>query len=178
APCLLPFDNFCELWYFTNNSLADAKQSGTCALDNNYLALFQTPDRMPFFIPAIIAKDKTPVIQDENLTWEQFEQAALQMIDAMHNHEWRDNHIEMHLKLWTALKNHPWHHSHSKYSPKALLRYQGQQRCHWHQLVATPKAFSIAELQQELIEQVCEHLMHQDKVNGIQKLNFVRSLFG
>ncbi|KIK94735.1 hypothetical protein PAXRUDRAFT_142261, partial [Paxillus rubicundulus Ve08.2h10] len=87
--------------------------------------------------------------------------------------EWRYNCIEMHVKFWTTLENHPWCHSHSKYSAEALLCCQGQQRHCWHQLVTTPKAFSLAELQQELINQTCEHLMHQDKLNEIQKLNSV-----
>ncbi|KIK92467.1 hypothetical protein PAXRUDRAFT_147278 [Paxillus rubicundulus Ve08.2h10] len=142
--------NFCELWYFTNDGLTDAEQSGACTLDDNYLTLSQTPDRMSSFVPAIIAKDKTPVIQDENLTWEQFEQAALHMVNAMHNHKWRDDHIKMHLRFWTTLENHPWCHSHSKYSIEALLHYQGQQRCHWHQLIATPKVFSLAHQQTEM----------------------------
>ncbi|KIK77592.1 hypothetical protein PAXRUDRAFT_166363, partial [Paxillus rubicundulus Ve08.2h10] len=165
--------NFCKLWYFTNDGLTDAEQSGACALNGNYLTLSQTPDGMPSFIPAVITKDKTPVIQDENLPWEQFEQAVLHMIEAMQDQEWREDCIEMHLKFWMALENHPWQHSHSKYSPKALLHYQGQQHCRWHQLVATPKAFSLTELEQELIKQAHKHLIHQEKVNEIQKLNLV-----
>ncbi|KIK74218.1 hypothetical protein PAXRUDRAFT_176387 [Paxillus rubicundulus Ve08.2h10] len=130
--CKLKAGNFCKLWYFTNDSLTDAEKSGACALDDNYLTQSQTPDRMLSFVPAVIAKDKTPVIQDENLTWEQFEQVALCMVGAMHDHKWTDDRIEMHLKFWTTLENHPWCYSCSKYSPKALLCYQGQQCCCWH----------------------------------------------
>ncbi|KIK91859.1 hypothetical protein PAXRUDRAFT_148542 [Paxillus rubicundulus Ve08.2h10] len=167
---------FCELWYFTNNGLADAETSGSSALDDNHLTLSQTPDGLPSFIPAIFAKDyKAPIVQDENLTWEQFREAALCMIDAMCDHEWNEDCITMHIKFWTALENHPWRHSCLEYSKCTLLHYQGQQRHCWHHLVSTPKAFSLAELEQQLLDQTREHLMHQDKTNEIKQLKQVHT---
>ncbi|KAF8834192.1 hypothetical protein BDN67DRAFT_915419, partial [Paxillus ammoniavirescens] len=78
---------FCELWYFTNDGLADTEPSGSSALNNNHLTLSQTPDGLPSFIPAVFTKDEAPIVQDENLTWEQFGEAALCMIDAMRDHK-------------------------------------------------------------------------------------------
>ncbi|KIJ60267.1 hypothetical protein HYDPIDRAFT_32390 [Hydnomerulius pinastri MD-312] len=124
APNLLPLqvaihklkaNQPCELWYFTNDGLADTEKSGTCSLDDSSITIMQSADGQPTFVPSIIAKDKVVVIQDEDLTWEQFGEAALRMLDAMHNYEWQEYCIKMHLEFWGAIENHPWHHLCSEY---------------------------------------------------------------
>ncbi|KAF8834017.1 hypothetical protein BDN67DRAFT_870218, partial [Paxillus ammoniavirescens] len=116
--------DFCELWYFMNEGLAKAENSGSFTFDDSSMTLMQGPDGNHSFVASSIAKDKAVVIRDEDLTWEQFTEAAIRMLEAMKDHEWPDNRIEMHIKFWSALESHRWRHSCFAYHKWALLVYQ------------------------------------------------------
>ncbi|KAG2111122.1 hypothetical protein DEU56DRAFT_843866 [Suillus clintonianus] len=101
---------FCELFYFTNNGLEEASRAVFTA-DEDALIMLPTSDGMHKWIPAGAARDpKAQVVKDENLTWEQFNEAAPCMIALMKENDWPDDRVDMHIAFWSALQNHRWRH--------------------------------------------------------------------
>ncbi|KAG2148160.1 uncharacterized protein EDB93DRAFT_1085123 [Suillus bovinus] len=102
--------NYCELFYFTNSSLEEASRN-TFTADEDALIMLPTADGMHKWIPAGAARDpKAQIVKDENLTWEQFNEAAPRMIVLMKENDWPDDRVAMHVSFWSALQNHRWRH--------------------------------------------------------------------
>ncbi|KAG1876633.1 hypothetical protein DFJ58DRAFT_619393, partial [Suillus subalutaceus] len=75
--------NYCKLFYFTNSGLEEASRSAFTA-DEDALVVLPTSDSLNKWIPAAAARDpKAQIIKDENLTWEQFNEAAPRMVSLM-----------------------------------------------------------------------------------------------
>ncbi|KAH7920750.1 hypothetical protein BV22DRAFT_970800, partial [Leucogyrophana mollusca] len=74
---------YCELHYFTNRGLREAAQS-IGDTDPDALVLMPSENGVHSWAPAGAIRDpKTKVVKDENLTWEEFSEAAPRMINAM-----------------------------------------------------------------------------------------------
>ncbi|KAI5998666.1 hypothetical protein EDD15DRAFT_2528080 [Pisolithus albus] len=76
AICKLCKGDFVELYYFTNKGLCNAELS-TRSADDDALTLLQTSDGLHAFIPLATAQAKGSVTKDEDLSWEEFSEAAL-----------------------------------------------------------------------------------------------------
>ncbi|KAG1795242.1 hypothetical protein EV424DRAFT_1278701, partial [Suillus variegatus] len=74
----------CELHYFTNKGLDEAKASSLIA-EPDALVMLPSADGMHSWVPAAAVKDPkaAPVIKDKKLTWEEFNEAAPRMISMM-----------------------------------------------------------------------------------------------
>jgi hypothetical protein len=68
---------FCELWYFTNAGLDEAERSVSFAIDDNSLSIVPAADGSHSFVPSAFARDKSDVVHNESLTFEQFGQATV-----------------------------------------------------------------------------------------------------
>jgi hypothetical protein len=81
--------DYCELHYFTNRGLEDAKLS-TLVAELNAMVMLTAADGLHSWVPAAAVKDPkaAPVIKDENLSWEEFNEAAPCMITMMRTHDW------------------------------------------------------------------------------------------
>ncbi|KAG2084656.1 hypothetical protein BD769DRAFT_1646214 [Suillus cothurnatus] len=118
---------YCELFYFTNTGLEEASRSSFAA-DADALVMITSADGSHKWIPAGAARDpKAQVIKDDNLTWEQFNEAAPRMIVSMKENDWPEDRIDMHIAFWSALQNHRWRHAFDTHKQRALLLYQAQQ---------------------------------------------------
>ena len=142
---------FCKLWYFTNTGLDDAEKSFSYAADEHALSIVPGQDRTHSFVPSVITHDKSCVTQDENLTFEQFSQATICMIDAMVNNGWQQEHVDMHVCFWSSVENHKWRYSRIDSQQRALLLYQGNQRRFWHVTIGRPQAFNLAIINEEVL---------------------------
>ncbi|KAG2746296.1 hypothetical protein P692DRAFT_20739599 [Suillus brevipes Sb2] len=101
---------YCELFYFTNSRLEEAIRSMSTN-NNDTLIMMPSSDGLHKWIPARAARDpKAHVIKDENLSWEQFNEAAPRMIAIMKENDWPDDRVNMHIAFWSALQNHRWRH--------------------------------------------------------------------
>ncbi|KAI6094810.1 hypothetical protein F5141DRAFT_1014638 [Pisolithus sp. B1] len=78
--------DYCELYFFTNNGLAEA-ESLDLSLDDEALTLLKADNGQHVWIPALTMRDKSAVIKDENLTWEQVGEATICLLNAMREHE-------------------------------------------------------------------------------------------
>ncbi|KAI6120819.1 hypothetical protein EDD16DRAFT_1893819 [Pisolithus croceorrhizus] len=75
AVCKLCKGDFVELYYFTNKGLCNAELS-THLADDEALALLQMGDSLHSFIPLTAAQAKGTITADEDLSWEEFTEAA------------------------------------------------------------------------------------------------------
>lgn len=153
--------DYCELFYFTNSGLEEASRN-TFTADEDALVMLPTADGMHKWIPAGAARDpKVQIAKDENLTWEQFNEAAPRMIVLMKENDWPDDRIDMHVSFWSALQNHRWRHDFDTHKQRALLLYQAQQRRHWHLSIGSSNSWSLARINQELLDEARETIFNQ-----------------
>ncbi|KAI6006245.1 hypothetical protein F5J12DRAFT_721228, partial [Pisolithus orientalis] len=117
---------YCKLYFFTNVGLAEA-ESYNPSVDDKALTLLKTDNGPHLWVPTSSTRDKSTIIKDEDLTWEQFREAAICMINVMRDHDWPEESVKMHLKFWMAIESHPWCHSLHEHYKCALLLYQSQQ---------------------------------------------------
>jgi hypothetical protein len=107
------------------------------------------------------------IVKDENLTWEQFNEAAPQMIMLMKENDWPDNRIDMHITFWSALQNHRWRHDFNVHKQRALLLYQAQQHRHWHLAIGSSNSWSLAKINQELLDEAQETIFNQFRMHQL-----------
>ncbi|KAI6017846.1 hypothetical protein EDC04DRAFT_2576650 [Pisolithus marmoratus] len=106
--CKLKKGEYCELYFFTNDGLAEV-ESLNPSIDDEAMTLLKANNGQHVWVPASSTnQDKTSVIRDEDLSWEQFGEAAIRLINAMREHEWPEDRIQMHVTFWSALEEHPW----------------------------------------------------------------------
>ncbi|KAI6004431.1 hypothetical protein F5J12DRAFT_722172 [Pisolithus orientalis] len=129
--------------------------------------LLKTDNGQHLWVPTSTTRDKSSVIKDEDLTWEQFREVALCMIDVMRDHDWPEESIKMHIDFWTAIKSHPWHCSPS------LLLYQSQQRQCWHRSKLGSYRWSLAELNEELLGIVKDEILDNERTMQLDNLHRV-----
>ncbi|KAG1888705.1 hypothetical protein F4604DRAFT_1569502 [Suillus subluteus] len=127
---LLKAGDYCELHYFTNRDLEDTK-SASLIVEPDAMVMLPSADGLHSWIPAVAVKDSkaAPVVKDECLSWEEFNEATPRMLASMRLHDWTKEQIDMHVKFWSTLQGHRWHHAPDQLKQKALLLYQSQQ-CH------------------------------------------------
>ncbi|KAI5988131.1 hypothetical protein EDC04DRAFT_2588829, partial [Pisolithus marmoratus] len=63
------------------------------------------------FVPLATAQAKGLITKDEDLSWEEFSEAAHQLTTAMRENDWPEERVDSHIKFWLALKSHLWRHS-------------------------------------------------------------------
>jgi hypothetical protein len=156
--------DYCELHYFTNRGLEDAKVSNLVA-EPDAMVMLPSSDGLHSWVPAAAVKDPkaAPVVKDEHLTWEEFNEAAPRMITMMRTYDWPDDRVQMHIQFWSALQAHRWRHAPDQLKQRALLLYQSQQRRRWHQTIGTAQSWSLEELNQDLILEAREELFNEKR---------------
>ena len=154
---------FCELFYFTNKGLRDASKS---ALSSEPEALIMLPSAngIHSWIPAGAVKDpKAVVTKDENLSWEEFNEAAPRMITFMKTYDWPQDRIDMHVAFWSALQTHRWRHAADPLKQRALLLYQAQQRRRWHLAAGSSNSWSLESINDYLLLEAKEDLFNKQR---------------
>ncbi|KAI5984449.1 hypothetical protein EDD15DRAFT_2480468, partial [Pisolithus albus] len=73
---------YCELYFFTNDGLAEAEAFNP-SVDDEALTLLKADNGQHIWVPASNTRDKSSVIRDEDLTWEQFGEASVRLLEAM-----------------------------------------------------------------------------------------------
>ncbi|KAI5991887.1 hypothetical protein EDD15DRAFT_2197325 [Pisolithus albus] len=117
---------YVEMWYFTNKGIRAAEASSTRSSKNNNSFVFVHDEDADTatLVPAASVSDScsTALIEDVDLSWEDFMQATPRMIESMELNDWPQDRINMFIEFWSNLENHPWRHSDDIFSQKALLR--------------------------------------------------------
>ncbi|KAG6328371.1 hypothetical protein ID866_10718 [Astraeus odoratus] len=120
--------------------------------DNSQVLVIATSSELPTWRAIGKGESALKLITDEELSWEDFMEATPHIITAMKDNEWAEDHIEMFIKFWTAIHTHPWQHIDDPFSQKALLAYQAQQRQLWHLTVGTAHNWSLAEINEQVLQ--------------------------
>ncbi|KAG1720518.1 hypothetical protein EDB19DRAFT_1835946 [Suillus lakei] len=159
--------DYCELFYFTNSGLEEASNSSFTA-DADTLIMMTSTDGSHKWIPAGAARDpKAQVLKDDNLTWEQFNEAAPRMIISMKENDWPVDRVDMHVAFWSMLQNHHWRHAFNTHKQHALLLYQVQQRCRWHLAIGSSNSWSLARVNQDLLDEAHEEVFKQFRIQQV-----------
>lgn len=166
---------YCELHYFTNRGLHEASHSVFISDPEALVMLPPDEDGLCVFIPAGAIRDPATVVKDKDLTWEEFNEAALRMIAAMKVYGWPTDRIDMHIDFWSALQNHRWRLAPDTLKQRALLLYQAQQRREWHLYGNTPHGWSLAKINQKVLYLARDELFDEQLVSITRQ---VRSNFG
>lgn len=159
--------DYCELFYFTNSGLEEASRT-TFTANENALIMMPTSDGLHKWIPTGAARDpKAQIVKDENLTWEQFNEAAPRMVTIMKDNDWPDDRVDMHIAFWSMLKNHRWLHNFNTHKQRALLLYQAQQQRRWHLAIGSSNSWSLAKINQDLLDEAHKTIFNQFRMHQI-----------
>ncbi|KIK93976.1 hypothetical protein PAXRUDRAFT_143871 [Paxillus rubicundulus Ve08.2h10] len=148
--CKLYKGEYIELHYFSNKGLAEA-QSISHSVDDDAPALLQDKQGLHLFVPIAVAKAKETVIPDHKLTWSQIDEAMHQLLQAMKECGWEEDHVGAHLQFWMSLSAHKWQHN-PKYSTcQVLIVYQATYQRRWHDTLGTMSSFNLKYLDEEAL---------------------------
>ncbi|KAG2357194.1 hypothetical protein BDR07DRAFT_1490988 [Suillus spraguei] len=159
--------DYCELFYFTNSGLEEAALLSFSA-DSDTLIMMTSTDGSHKWIPAGATHDpKAQVLKDENLTWEHFNEAVPCMIATMNENDWPADRVDMHIAFWSTLQNHCWRHTFDAHKQCALLLYQAQQRRRWHLSAGSCNSWSLARINQSLLDKAHEEVFKQFRIQQL-----------
>ena len=92
------------IWYYTKVGLENAKSF--VAIDNDALTLVTNSDGTTTAIPATSSRDAKGMVEDHDLTMEQFQVGAMRMLTAMKQANWPTDRIQMMEAFWTNIMDH------------------------------------------------------------------------
>ena len=165
---------FCELYFFTNKSLAEV-EALSHSINNEVLYRMRTASTLSF--PQWRHGQKNSIINDEDLTWPKFDEAVHWMLKAIKENGWDDQCINTHLQFWMALSAHKWKNGADEISKKSLLIYQAH-ICHsWHDTLSSAKAFNLHHLNTDILSNIRSELVHKTAISQIAQMKMVCPLF-
>ncbi|KDQ50949.1 hypothetical protein JAAARDRAFT_543284 [Jaapia argillacea MUCL 33604] len=93
---------YVDMYYYTNAGLRDAlRDSG--AVDDEAMVMLRQPNGGTGWTPAAAVRDSRSVVDDKDIAWEDFCQAAPRMIIAMEQAGWREERVRMLASFWGTL---------------------------------------------------------------------------
>lgn len=146
-------------------------------VDDEALSIVQDENGFHSFIPAAAARSKNSVINDEDLSWPHFDEAAHHMLEAMKENGWDDQCVNAHLQFWMTLSAHEWKNGADEISKKSLLIYQACVRRRWHDTLGSTKAFNLCHLNMDLLSNIRSELVHKTAISQIAQMKTVRPPF-
>jgi hypothetical protein len=150
--------DYIPLWYYSNTGLDDASKAFSI-LDEDALTLVRKEDGSSSLVPALSSKESRGVVEDHNLSWDDFCIAAPRMIQAMNRAEWPTERIVMMTEFWSNLNTHPFRSSRDPLDRNALLLYQSEQRKLWHQAINSPgHGYDLSQINEDLLRQTKDRL--------------------
>lgn len=104
------------------------------------------------------------LIQDDDLTIEQFCLATPIFLQQAALAGWPEERIRMFAQFWDALQSHQWRWHHDPLRVRALLKYQAVQRHQWHVAMQTPgQGYSLALINKTILGETFEELYREER---------------
>lgn len=154
---------YVELWYYTNAGLEEASRN-SITVDDETMSMVRLPNGSTSWVPAASARTTTAVLEDKNILWEDFCQAAPRMILAMEEANWPQERVSMLAKFWGNLQIHELRSSRDPLDQKTLIVYQAEQRRLWHLAISSPRgAYNIARINEEILRKTREKVYWDDR---------------
>ncbi|KAF8814939.1 hypothetical protein BYT27DRAFT_7238623 [Phlegmacium glaucopus] len=154
---------YVELWYYTNAGLDDALR-GSNTTDDEAMVMLRRPDGSTSWVPSASTRDATGVLDDKDISWEDFCQAAPRMIVAMEEADWPQDRVSMLAKFWGNLQIHELRSSRDPIDQKPLIVYQAEQRRLWHLAISSPRgAYNLSRINEEVVRKTRERVYWEDR---------------
>lgn len=153
---------YVELWYFTNPGLDDIHLKTT--IDEDAMVMTNLPGGSTAWVSAASARNSRSVIEDKDLSSEDFCQACPRIVVAMGEAAWPADHIKMMALFFRNLQAHEYRSMRDPLAQKALLLYQSEQRKRWHLAVKTAAgAYDLSRINNELLERTRTRVYFDDR---------------
>lgn len=121
--------------------------------DDDTMVMSHLPDGSAALITASSSRASCTVIDDQNLSFEDFCQASPRMVTAMEEANWPKDRVKMMAFFWRNLQTHPLRSSHEPLAQKTLLVYQAEQRKRWHIAIKSANnMYSLERINEVLLE--------------------------
>ncbi|KIK75686.1 hypothetical protein PAXRUDRAFT_172037, partial [Paxillus rubicundulus Ve08.2h10] len=91
--CKLDKGEYVKLWYFMNDGLDDTLDTST-SVDPDAMVMSHLLDGSMAWVPAATACNPTKLVEDQNLIFEDFCQAAPCFVEAIQQANWPDNQVK------------------------------------------------------------------------------------
>jgi hypothetical protein len=148
------------LWYFTNKGIEDASRS----FNDETMVIVKKSDGTVLLMPTSSVMEEKGLIEDQDLTWEDFSIAVSRMTDAIGKVEWPQDRILMMTAFWSGIQSHSLRSSSDPLGKRTLLLYQAEQRKLWHYAMQFPgHGYSLANINEELLRQTKDRLFWIDQ---------------
>lgn len=128
--------DYVQLWHFTNRGLDSVCRSFHNS-DNDAMTLTSDSNGNPVWVLSASTEAKG-IVEDHDLSWEDFCIAAPRMIDAMTAAKWPNDRVQMMVKFWVTIQHHEYRSSPDPTDLQTLLLYQAKQRRNWHYALRNP----------------------------------------
>ena len=154
---------YVELWYYTNAGLDEAFRNSN-TVDDEAMTMLRLPNGSTSWVPAAAAKTSSNVVEDKNILWEDFCQAAPRMIVAMEEADWPQERVAMLAKFWGNLQIHELRSSRDPLDQRTLIVYQAEQRRLWHLAIASPQgAYNLSRINEEVMRKTREKVYWDER---------------
>jgi hypothetical protein len=154
---------YVELWYYTNAGLDEALRNSN-SVDDEAMVMLRLPNGSTSWVPAASNRTASGVIDDKNILWEDFCQAAPRMIVAMEEAAWPQERVAMMAKFWGNLQVHELRSSRDPLDQITLIVYQAEQRKLWHLAIASPQgAYNLSRINEEIMRKTREKVYWEDR---------------
>ena len=151
---------YIPFYFFTNKGLADA-QSISQSTDEDALAFMPDEQGIHSLIPIASAKAKQSIVQDQDLTWAQLDEATHCILQAMKEADWPQDCLNAMLQFWMNLGTDEWPHDADETARQVLIIYQAMYRCWWHDTLGTNSSFNPRHINQEALIRIKVKLVDQ-----------------
>ncbi|KAG6812363.1 hypothetical protein H0H87_009830, partial [Tephrocybe sp. NHM501043] len=142
---------YCELWYFSMEGCEDALRTQRTEADDSF-GMTRIGELVTLRPVASVQASKR-VIQDEDLTWEQFHYAHRCFIQHIMKSKWPDEHAQALLRFFIEIESSPFVTREN--GKKALLTYAARVQWNWMDIMkGGGEVFNIALINDELLESV------------------------
>ena len=154
---------YVELWYYTNAGLDEAFHNSN-TVDDEAMMMLRLPNGSTSWVPAASTRTASGVIDDRNILWEDFCQAAPRMIGAIEEADWPQERVVMLAKFWGNLQVHKLRSSRDPLDQKTLIVYQAEQLRLWHLAISSPQgAYNISRINDEILRKTREKVYWEDR---------------
>jgi hypothetical protein len=154
---------YVELWYYTNAGLEEAVRNSN-TVDDEVMVMLRLPNGSTSWVPAAATRTTSAVVDDKNILWEDFCQAAPQMIVAMEEADWLQEHVAMLAKFWGNLQIHELRSSRDPLDQKTLIVYQAEQHRLWHLAIGSPQgAYNLSRINEEVMRNTKEKVYWDER---------------
>ncbi|KAF5384799.1 hypothetical protein D9615_000945 [Tricholomella constricta] len=159
---LANFD-YCELWYFTQEGCQDAQRSQRSEADDAFG--MAKMGEMVMLRPVASVQASKRVVQDADLTWEQFHYAQRSFVEYVLKAGWPEDHAQSLVRFFVHLENSPYINREN--GKQILLTYQARVRRHWMDVMKQSEGavFNIALINEDLMEAIARELQSATTVD-------------